>query len=393
MLTNSYYSRARAPRGVERPQRIERTQRILPHQPQDRSLTRKFFDEGDQHEVDQEWEEDVANTKAANDPERLFSSFDRVPKRHGPRRIAAAAFLLVGAGFLWHYRQGVREVVSNRFFSEPTGGSVTAASPGAQPLLTKRATEGELQAPPPERTSQSPSGASSGYVAPAGRFRQPGSSSQRGAAAFDQGPQPIPAPEATAPVPVVPVAAATPPAERAESASLPVDDRPKALGGSTSAGAISKRAVAENVRSPSRPRAPEVSRAKRPSQAKRGYVWSPSAEALVPAGEAGASTPSPSAVPSGQSLPASPPANGRTGISPDDTLAPSLTNAPAPSAAAATNAPKEAPPSPAERRSEEPPPKTIASPSLGSPPVIAPARTAPEPDERPVTPTEPPPFK
>ena len=128
MLTNGHYSRVRGPRGVERPQRIERTQRILPYEAHNRSLTRRFFDEGDQHEVDQEWEEDVENTRAAEDPERRFSSFDRVPKRHGPRRIAAAAFLLVGAGFLWHYRQGVREVVSSRLFHEPTGGSMNAVS-------------------------------------------------------------------------------------------------------------------------------------------------------------------------------------------------------------------------------------------------------------------------
>src|SRR5438132_5437279 len=104
MLTNGQYSRARHPRPGERTQRIERTQRMLPYDPRAHSLTRQFFDEGDQHEVDQEWEEDVANTRAAEDPERRLSSFDRVPKRHGPRRIAAAAILLLSAGALWRYR-------------------------------------------------------------------------------------------------------------------------------------------------------------------------------------------------------------------------------------------------------------------------------------------------
>jgi len=376
MLTNGHYSRVNAPRGVGRPQRIERTQRILPYEAHNRSLTRRFFDEGDQHEVDQEWEEDVENTRAAEDPERRFSSFDRVPKRHGPRRIAAAAFLLVGAGFLWHYRQGVREVVSSRLFHEPTGGSMTAAAAGDQAVPAAPATPRS--------------------VSPEGQLNQPAGSTRAGTAAFDQGPQPIPPPEATAPVPVVPVAAAVPvvaavpPAEPAESAPLTAPARAKAIADSTPEGGTPRQEAVAAERRPSRPRALEASAAPRPSHAKRGYVWSPSAAALVPTSEAGASG-SPASTPS--ALPPSQPAsNDRAGTSSDDTLAPSLTSGSTPSAAAST-APKEAPPAATERRSEEPPPKTIASPSLTSPPVIAPPPAAPEPEERPVGPTEPPPFK
>lgn len=389
MLTNGHYPRdprARYPRGVERTQRIDRTQRILPYEPRDRSLTRRFFDEGDQHEADQEWEEDVANTNAAEDPERRFSSFDRVPKRHGPRRIAAAAFLLVGAGFLWHYRQGARELVLTRIFHEPLGSEVTAdqaASPRsrmARFLDFRAKSPAAPAAPAGEQPSRSP-------AAPQEGIHPTASAAERNTAAFDQGPHPLPPPEATAPVPATP-AAATEPDPSPHQALGSATDAPRRLAGEPSGDAVSSKPTAREDR-PSRQRAQQASSPSSGTRAKRGYVWSPSAKGLVPAADALPTDLPPSAGPP-PSRPAAAPTTSQARLSTDDTLAPSV-NATPPTPAAV--APKEAPPAASEQRPEEPAPKTIASPSLASPPVIAPPRAAPEPDERPVTPTEPPPFK
>jgi hypothetical protein len=318
--------------------------------------------------------------------------------------------LLISAGALWHYRERVREEVVNRFFYEPEGGPTTAAAPSPQPVQATRPSGNGSQVRPTSRltTSQPPSAPSSEYVAPEDRFRPTTSSAQQSAAAVDQGLQPLPTPEATAPVPVVPTAAPVPRTGRDQATAdmaAPSREAPDAL----PAEGVGSNAKVARDRRVSRPQVQEVRSsegATRAGRAKHGYVWSPAAAALVPATEASASSsPSSSATSSPSSPPSSSPAaaplpspastsNKRgTGLSPDDTLAPGATNAPTPAPAAATTSPKEAPPAAAERRPEEPAPKAIVSPSLGSPAVIAPPPPAPEPDERPVTPTEPPPFK
>jgi len=361
---------------------------MLPYDAQQRSVTRRFFDEGDQHEADQEWELDVANTNAAEDPERRFSSFDRVPKRHGPRRIAAAVFLLVGAGFLWHYRQGVREVVLTRVFHEPPGSDErtaeeAAASNGVARPAEVRAT---IPATPPA------TGAPPAAVVQQDDRPQPSTSSPERSGTFDRGLQPIPPPEVTAPIPATPAApAAVPGSGHVQPASKPAVDSSNRAAGVAASGPTSNREVASGGRRSSRQGALEPSSATSGARAKRGYVWSPSADALVPATEAvPTSLPASAGSSPSASQDVAAPANGQRGVRPDDTLAPSLDEA---AAAAGPGAPKEAPPAASERQPEQPAPKTIASPSLGSPPVIAPPRAAPEPDERPVTPTEPPPFK
>ncbi|MEO5768102.1 MAG: hypothetical protein ABIS92_07095 [Polyangia bacterium] len=339
------------------------------------STTQRFFAEGEKHEA-AEWQDTVLPPDDAPDvdPEVQFDSFDKIPKKRSPVITAAAigGCLLIGSA-AWAMAFGllrtghsVRESASaltNAGPSQPVAtntpatntaenaSNVTApAGAAAQPLT------GAIGQTPPDDNAPTTAPAAGPLVVP----MAPSNSTPPTTPPTIAAPKVSGNSSASAPVPAVrPRAARAPAMSVIELSStpavlgeqpLPSENTLAAAGrGNAPTNEGTSRSPGEWAGAPGRPdRAPPL----------RGYVWSPSAKALVPAHPSALPTTDPDFASAAPSSPA--PSSPQTG-----NVAP-------------TNHPSSVPPEASAASAVAPavePHGVVAQPTLGAAPAERPAPT------------------
>jgi hypothetical protein len=380
MLTNSDRAQRQRQQPPIRPIQMTREMTSAPERKFVPTLTGQFFADGDRHEANQEWAEELDIARVAEDPERHFASFDRIPMRRTPLLVSATVIvLLVGGILLWRTPE-----------ASPTARAWLARHGVSSPLVLSRAraiisrTLGTTTAAPtgpttPTLTAEQPTTAAPpATAAAAATAAQPPTAATLPAAAA---PSPVagqPAAAAPSPVAAQPAAVAQPDTTTTTATATAPDTTPS--GSASAPGATAPpSAPAPNAATPVASAEPPTTTARpsrRASPARRrpgneralhGYVWSSSANAMIPVAprafkderqQADLDRPDPDATIAPTTL-------GR--------VTRSTTTAPSPEVAPSQEVSK---------------PSTIPSSATVAPPTATPA-----PEERPVTPTEPPPLE